>query len=157
MRSIFGIALTLFIAASSVGAQTVPCDVTQPNEKSSPEQSSADSYGNEALSVWLGWSNGTVVFGPGGPGFVLEDGALSMKFGWVRRVRGSLVIDGRRLDADAQPLRASIPCCYGDIGFQATALIFPTPGCWEVTGRVGNGNLTFVTRAVKIGDGPDIH
>jgi hypothetical protein len=157
MRSILGIALTLFATASSVGAQTVPCDVTQPNEKSSPEQSSADSYGNDALSVWLGWSNGTVVFRPGGPGFVLADGALSMKFGWMRRVQGPLVIDGRRLDAAAPPLRASIPCCYGAVGFQATALIFPTPGCWEVAGHVGDRNLTFVTRVVKIGDGPGIH
>jgi hypothetical protein len=42
----------------------------------------------------------------------------------------------------------------GDIGFQATALIFPTPGCWEVTGHVGSTTLTFVTRVVKIGEGP---
>ncbi|PYV41517.1 MAG: hypothetical protein DMG06_16860 [Acidobacteria bacterium] len=37
----------------------------------------------------------------------------------------------------------------------ATALIFPTPGCWEVTGRVGQGSLTFVTQVGKIGEGPE--
>jgi hypothetical protein len=43
---------------------------------------------------------------------------------------------------------------YGDIGFQPSYLIFSTPGCWEVTGRVGEASLTFVTRVVKTGDGP---
>jgi hypothetical protein len=51
-------------------------------------------------------------------------------------------------------LRAEVPSGYGDKGFQATALVFATPGCWEVTGRVGDAGLTFVTKVVKIGDGP---
>jgi hypothetical protein len=54
----------------------------------------------------------------------------------------------------APPLRSHIPAGYGDIGFQATGIIFPTPGCWEVTGRVGNASLTFITKVVKVGDGP---
>jgi len=46
---------------------------------------------------------------------------------------------------------------YGDIGFQASYLIFPTPGCWEVNAQAGereDSRLTFVTKVVKIGDGP---
>jgi hypothetical protein len=82
-----------------------------------------------------------------------SDGSLSMKFPWWRGVRGKLIIEGRRLDASAPPLRASIPEGYGDTGFQATALIFPTEGCWEVTGKVGETRLTFVTRVVKAGGG----
>ena len=35
--------------------------------------------------------------------------------------------------------------------------MIPTPGCWEVTGRVGNASETFVTSVVKIGDGPSWH
>ena len=77
-----------------------------------------------------------------------------MKFAWQRGVRGALRIEGRRLDSVAPPLRAHIPNGYGDIGFQATAIIFPTPGCWEVTGRVGNASVTFTTKVIKIGDGP---
>jgi hypothetical protein len=160
MRFMVGVFLTLVTAGFSANgqdiSQTTPCDVTLPNEKSNPGQPSAGWYGNESLSVALAWPNGTVVFKPGGAGSVLPDGSLSMKFGWERRVRGSLVIDGRRLDSAAPPLRANVPCCYGDIGFQATALVFPTPGCWEVTGHVGTRNLTFVTKVVKIGDGPGI-
>ena len=47
---------------------------------------------------------------------------------------------------DAAPLRARIPEGYGDTGVQATALIFPTEGCWEVTGKVDRANLTFVVK-----------
>jgi len=84
---------------------------------------------------------------------VTGDGKLGMKWGWRRGVRGQLRIEGRRLDESAPPLRADIPAGYGDFGFQASALIFPTPGCWEVTGRVGAASLTFVTLVQRIGEG----
>ena len=83
-----------------------------------------------------------------------EDGSLAMKFAWTRYIKGQLTIDGHRLDGSAPPLRAHVPAGYGDTGFQATTLIFPTPGCWEVTGHVGNGRLTFVARVAKVGEGP---
>jgi hypothetical protein len=139
--------------AASVGAQQAPkpasfaCPISQPNAPGECR------YKNEYLSTCL-WPNGTVVFKPDGPGSVEEDGSLAMKFGWMRYIKGQLTIDGHRLDASAPPLRAYIPAGYGDTGFQSTALIFPTPGCWEVTGHIGNGRLTFVTQVAKIGDGP---
>jgi hypothetical protein len=139
--------------AASMGAQQTPkpasfaCPVSQPNGPGEHD------YKNEYLSTML-WPDGTVVFKPGGPGSVEEDGSLAMKFAWTRYIKGQLTIDGHRLDGAAPPLRAHIPAGYGDTGFQASALIFPTPGCWEVTGHVGNGRLTFVTRVLKVGDGP---
>ncbi|OFW47464.1 MAG: hypothetical protein A3J29_17145 [Acidobacteria bacterium RIFCSPLOWO2_12_FULL_67_14b] len=33
-------------------------------------------------------------------------------------------------------------------------MIFPTPGCWEVTGHAGEATLSFVVNVVKIGEGP---
>jgi hypothetical protein len=108
-----------------------------------------DSYGNGKLWTIL-WPDGTVVFQPDGPGFVGEDGSLSMKWGWYRGVRGRLTIRGKRLDGTAPPLRANIPEGYRDTGFQSTALIFPTEGCWEVTGQVGETTLTFVTRVIRL-------
>jgi hypothetical protein len=101
------------------------------------------------------WPEGQVVFEPGGPGFVLPDGSMGMKWPWFREVRGQLTIDGRRLDAPAPPLWADVSPSYGDSGFQPVYLIFPTPGCWEVTGRVGEASLTFVTFVVRVGDGPN--
>jgi hypothetical protein len=110
-------------------------------------------YGSEFLQTAL-WPEGRVVFAPGGPGSVLNNGALEMKFPWWRLVSGDLTIEGHRLDGIAPPLQADIPKGYGASGFQATGLIFPTVGCWQVTGRVGEGKLTFVTEVVKIGGGP---
>jgi LysM repeat protein len=75
-------------------------------------------------------------------------GSLSIKWSWWRGVTGPLTIEGHRLDAEAEPLRSDIPDGYGDTGFQVSALIFPTTGCWEVTGRVGNDSLTFVTEVL---------
>lgn len=150
----FGLALLLITLSQFADAQSAThprtvqpsdtCAVTKPNGEGSPT-----GYGNAALSTAL-FPDGTVVFRHGGPGFVEPDGSLAMKFPWSRHVRGKLQIEGRRLDGTAPPLRADIPDGYGNIGFQATMLIFPTIGCWEVTGRVGNVTLTFVTRVVKI-------
>jgi hypothetical protein len=63
-------------------------------------------------------------------------------------VTGKLRIEGRRLDGPAPPLTADVPDGYGDAGFQASGIDFPTEGCWEVTGRVGSASLTFVTLVV---------
>lgn len=154
---------TLLRAQSRIsGNAALPaCAVTVPNESEPPgvfthrgpndnPAKNSHLYGNGKLWTTL-HPNGTVEFRPGGPGSIDSDGSLSMKFPWWRGVRGKLTIEGRRLDASAPPLRAHIPEGYGDTGFQSTALIFPTEGCWEVTGKVGETSLTFVTRVVKVG------
>jgi len=141
-------------AGNAVVVEPTSCKVTRANGQGTfLEGMSPDLHGNALISTGL-WSDGTVVFRPGGPGFVATDGALSMKWGWYRAVRGQLRIEGRRLDGRAPPLRAEIPAGYGDVGFQSSALIFPTPGCWEVTGHVGTASLTFVTLVHRIGEGP---
>ena len=139
---------------AAVVVEPMSCNVTRANGQGTfLEGLSPDRHGNAMISTGL-WPDGTVVFRPGGPGFVATDGALSMKWGWYRGVRGQLRIEGRRLDEPASPLRAEIPAGYGDFGFQSSALIFPTPGCWEVTGHVGTASLTFVTLVHRIGEGP---
>jgi hypothetical protein len=50
------------------------------------------------------------------------------------------------MDGEAAPLQADIPPGYGQTGFQASGIIFPTEGCWEITGRAGDAELTFVQR-----------
>lgn len=72
------------------------------------------------------------------------DGSLSWKLGWYRLTSGTLSISGRRLEAEAAPLRTSVPDGYGPIGFQASGVDFPTEGCWQITGSVGTSSLTFV-------------
>jgi hypothetical protein len=98
--------------------------------------------------LWtLLWPNGDILItqNPLDP-----DGALGMKFPWWRGIRGQLTIEGRRLDTPAPPLTAHVPDGYGKTGFQASGLIFPTDGCWEIIGRVDGASLTFVVRVVRM-------
>lgn len=150
------------VSARQVQEADPACSVTVPNgiEAGSPFRLKS-SHGNALLSVGpFGlWPDGTVVFKPGGAGFITRDGALGMKFGWTRGVRGTLNVSGRRLDGAAPPLLFEWKWneAYGDFGFQASYLIFPTPGCWEVTAQVGkreDSRITFITKVVKIGEGP---
>ena len=104
-------------------------------------------YGNGSL--WVGglWLNGVVILTQDDAG---PDGRLSMKFGWYRLTSGYLTITGRRLDASAPPASGlTFPGDYGLTGFNASGVIFPTEGCWQVTGRVGRVALTFVTFVIK--------
>ena len=106
-------------------------------------QSSPLSHGNGRLWVEL-YPRG--IIGPANYGHARPNGAIWVKFPWTRGVPGDLRITGRRLDADAPAAQSSIPDGYGRTGFQSTAVIFPSPGCWEVTGRVGAASLTFITK-----------
>jgi len=145
LRSTSILALAAVGLASNLSAEP-SCPVTKPNQNTPPgERAGSSHYGNGSLWTALPPA-GRVVFWPGGPGQVLPDGSLSIKFPWWRAVSGPLTIEGRRLDAPAAPLRARIPEGYGDTGVQATALIFPTDGCWQVTGKVDGASLTFVVK-----------
>ena len=104
-------------------------------------------YGNGSL--WVGglWPHGVVIMTRDDAG---PDGRLGMKFGWYRLTKGYLTITGRRLDAPAPPASGlTSPGSYGLTGFNASGVIFPTEGCWQVTGRAGRAALTFVTFVIK--------
>ena len=110
-------------------------------------------YGNDSLQAALP-TNGRFVFVPNGAGFTDRDGAMGIKFAWFRLKPGTLYVGGRRLDGEAAPARAYMSDGYGDEGFQPVYLVFPTPGCWEITGGVGEARLSFVLRVERIGAGP---
>jgi hypothetical protein len=80
-----------------------------------------------------------------------RDGSITAKLGWLRGIPGRLTIRGRRLDAPAAPLRARVPSTqsYGPTGFIPTFVIFPTTGCWKVTGKQASAHLTFVVKVTK--------
>lgn len=101
-------------------------------------------HGNGKLWTAM-WPHNVVI---ATPDYIEPDGSVGMKWPWWRGVRGRLTITGRRLDAKAPPLTAGIPD-YGTSGFQPTGISFPTEGCWEVTGAVGDLELTFVTLVLK--------
>jgi hypothetical protein len=142
----------LFVCVScSIAAHATTCDVTQPNGNTPPgEQPDNKFYGNGSLWTVLWWPGGTLTYPPGEPGDHTRGRLIAGQSGLdSRSEKGKLTIQGRRLDAHGSPLRAWIPEGYGDIGFQVAGVIFPTPGCWEVTGRVQETRLTFVVNVVR--------
>jgi hypothetical protein len=170
-RVVRGSLLILFVvAASGAGpdaageqratpvATPVGCPVTQPNGVPRPEFGRTDppqagshgldsGYGNDSLwtELWM-WDVGQV---PVPASHLQADGSFGpMKWAWYRHRPGRLTIEGRRLDAPAPPLQAWIPDGYGDVGLQVAGIAFPTVGCWEITGRLGEASLTFVTQVI---------
>lgn len=90
---------------------------------------------------------------PTGLYFISDDEAIwavvepwrqgTQKVLWIKPVGAQLAVQGRRLDGEAPPLWAAIPVGYpGD--FQASRLIFPTAGCWEIEARANDSVLRFV-------------
>jgi hypothetical protein len=112
-------------------------------------------FGTDSITVILP-ENGQLIFEQGGPGFVDADGALGMKLGWGLGKKGTLVVTGRRLDGVAPPARAYIPNSYENyVGGMSISLVFPKPGCWQITGALADDvSLTFTVEVLKIGNGP---
>jgi hypothetical protein len=132
-----------------VGARHCPVTIGHPVPPAMPWRDQLfgwpSAYGNGSLWVGSLWPHGVVIITPDN---VDPDGRLGMKFGWYRLTSGYLTITGRRLDAPA-PSGSGQTSGYGLTGFDATSVIFPTEGCWQVTGRVGQVALTFVTFVIK--------
>ena len=132
-------------AAARNCPKTIPSRVGPPG--TSPYQlfGWASSYGNGKL--WVG------ALGPGGvivarDGLLGPHGSISWKYGWWRKAAGYITITGRRLDAPAPPLTSFVPSGYGNVGFQASGVTFPSEGCWQVTGKTASTSLTFITLVI---------
>jgi hypothetical protein len=81
-----------------------------------------------------------------------RESALGMKVAVEEMRSRTAHCEGRRLDGAARPLQFYAPSGYDEKGFQASFLIFPTPGCWEGTARVGereDSKITFVTKVMR--------
>ena len=137
------------VPISTTLEETLPCPVTIANGDTPPHQlPSPGHHGNGDLWTLL-WEHGKVL---SEPEYVDDKGWMHIKWLWWRLERGAkLSIEGHRLDASAPPLQADIiqPEAYRG-NFQATVLVFPSEGCWEVTGSTDQGSLTFVTLVVKL-------
>ncbi len=134
-------------APSTASRPMSDCPVTIPNGLGPPgDRPGLDHYGNGHIGTVL-WPNGIV---SADQDQVDPDGTIHMKFPWWRAdgVVGPLVLEGHRLDGTSSPMRADTSG-YGDAGFNASDLIFPTEGCWQVTAHVGAAELSFVARVVS--------
>jgi hypothetical protein len=137
------------------------CPVSLPNVTTSPNDhfvTTIAGYQNADGTIFTElWPGGKVIFSPDGPGHIAADGSLGMKWPWYRTVPGEVIITGQRLDAPAPLMPPTVlrgvPDGYGETGFHPSGLLFPSEGCWEVTAKVGQASLTFVTLVVKAPSG----
>lgn len=128
------------IASADENATTKQsCPVTPANGSQPPGETviSPRHHGNGMLWTVLP-EQGKLTIAPD------KSGKLGWKFPWWRGVVGELTIEGRSLDGARGEVTSTIPEGYGDTGFQSTGIFFPGEGCWEITGRAGKGELTFV-------------
>jgi hypothetical protein len=143
-------------AKVEAGTSPSDCPVTTPGEAAfeAPAPYSSEApwkgffwYGSRDLwtalrtdGIWAGL--------PDNPeGFTQKIMWWSDKFVLKDENEPALVVSGRRLDAEAPPLKSygATNAFADDIGeAMLTGVDFPTLGCWEITGRYKEAELTFV-------------
>ena len=135
------VAAMLAIGSADPGgtpATSAVCPTSATVRDRPPDDPNASSFGpgpwyiNQDKTIWAGTHAEAWIAGTKGN-----------KVMWIRPKGTQLQISGRRVDADAPPLKAYIPCCYLT-GFQATRLYFPTTGCWQVRAESGDSRLEVV-------------
>lgn len=141
---IFHLLMSIVLTAcTAMNTASRDCPITEPDWALHPEDSAVQDapvhgyyFVNEDRSMWASawWTKQEENYLRGG-----ED----IKVGWFRPAGAALEITGQRLDSQAAPLESEVPCCY-PTRFQATGLSFPTEGCWEVTARADDRELSFV-------------
>ena len=126
------------------------CPVTRPNHVVPPSGGRGyplPSYGNGFLSVHVSSDVGLLT--------ERRDGTLFQKLGWIPRrgLSGTLTVRGERLDASAPPMHV-LGVHWGNNtagrGSWASAVEFPSEGCWRITGRVGDISLSYVVRVIAV-------
>jgi hypothetical protein len=131
-------------AGLSAGTSASACPVSEPvwaKPPDDPAVQGSPEYGyyfvNQDRSIWASawWTEDEE--------YHLRVSEEGVKVGWFRPAGAVLEITGQRLDAQAPPLETHVPCCY-PTRFQATGLILPTEGCWEVTAKAADSELSFV-------------
>lgn len=136
----------LIVLVACLTAQSTACPVTEPALIEAPPDPAVSGdpglgyyYVNEDASMWA------AAWWYGEEAQWLRATEEGVKVGWYRPAGATLEIMGRRLDGAAPPLHADIPCCY-PTRFQATGLVFPTPGCWEVSATAAESALHFIVQ-----------
>jgi hypothetical protein len=122
---------TIYAVGQAPKCESSPLVRTTP-----PRDVNADPFGdgpwyiNDDRTIWAGWGAGRWHAGRN-------------KVLWIRPAGTRLRVEGERLDRAAPPLVSDIRGY--STSFQASALFFPTEGCWRVHATSGEHELTFVT------------
>lgn len=127
------------------------CPVTLSNGKQ-PQDGAPDApsftHGNAEGTLFTILREDGILVYQEGQAYINHDGSIDEKWPWYRVAPGQVVIRERRLDQPGITAGSAAPLGYGDTGFQPSGLIFPSGGCWEITGRSGEATLTFVMLVV---------
>ena len=123
------------------------CDATPFSERRPPDPHTASfsSWWYEGDGLWAGLA-------PPYEGRWLA-GEPALKVLWYTEAAGELRIAGQRLDGPGGVLSAEIPSGYAEVAYQPSAILFSEPGCWEVTGSVGDRTLRVVADVLA----PELH
>jgi hypothetical protein len=127
------------------------CPVTRPNQVL-PPSGGRDfpllRYANGFLSVRVSSDGGLLTSKE-------SDGTFFQKLGWQpqRGLTGTLTVRGERLDAPSAPMKVLGVVwghdSYGRGGW-ASAVKFPSEGCWRISGRVRDITLSYVVRVIGV-------
>ena len=130
-------------SASVATPSSLPkCPTSKTVQDEPPKDPNADAFGfgnwyvNADRTIWVRnnrWRAG-------------DDGN---KVIWIRPVGTHLVVTGRRVDAEANPIRVTPDRGY-PTGFTVITMYFPSEGCWEITVKAGNSELRFVTEVASV-------
>ena len=148
---------------SRVVAVPDACPVTKPSDRPfvppppHPAKPSEGGFWFGSDRLWTGLPvNGTWT---GLPHYTPNDPTFRQKLffwrqGYDAQAEGQskLTVSGRRIDSSAPPLltdQTSSCSWQGDQSFIVTGINFPTTGCWEITGRYDNDEVTFVVWVAK--------
>ena len=81
-----------------------------------------------------------------------DDGMFGTKLGWVpdRDRNLMLTVSGRRLDAPGRMVVRAVSRGHSSDGrgSWASAVAFPSAGCWRITGRAGPTTVSYVVSVV---------
>ena len=79
-----------------------------------------------------------------------DDGMFGTKLGWIpdRDRNLTLTVSGTRIDAPGRMKVRGVFWGHDSTGrgSWASAVAFPTGGCWRITGRAGTTTLSYVVR-----------
>lgn len=150
-RELIGIFVVLSLAActqvqNTQGTSARVCMATEPLRVKPPEDSAVldppaygDYFVNEDRSILASASWAVEAE------YDMNVSQKWIKVGWFRPAGAEITVTGQRLDGEAPPLEFEVACCY-PTRFQASGLYFPTEGCWKVTAKAADKELSFVVR-----------